>query len=230
MGAEKPLNVVFENDDMRVHALVLGSLRTNCFVVEHKAFGFIVDPVGEPEVLDAYLSDNNISIRFCIATHGHYDHVGAAAHLIEKGRCGVLHIHPDDQVELRRCNTYSLLLDKKPTVLPSAENIVWFNEDTQALLDEIDFTFEHLPGHTLGSSIIFSKDRSMIFSGDILLMQNGDGNRRCKVGENIEGVKRSIVHIYDTFPSDATVFPGHGKVAPLETFAVHHQDVREALL
>jgi len=65
----------FEGGTIKVHALALCPLRTNCFIVESPQASFLVDPVGEADVIGAYLSDNNITIEFCMATHGHFDHV-----------------------------------------------------------------------------------------------------------------------------------------------------------
>lgn len=203
--------LIFEDDKYQVHALALGPLRTNCFIVKNSDSSFLIDPVGEAEVIATYLTDNNINIDFCMATHGHFDHVGAAAHLIEHNFCKTLYIHADDAVELRRCNTYSLLLDKKPIKLPSENQIVWFDDDFNVRLQSVGFKLEHLPSHTAGSTIFFTQDRQFLFSGDILLRQPKARKNRCKVGESKAGIEQALNHISDTFHPETLVFPGHGK-------------------
>lgn len=209
--------LIFENGEKRVHSLALGPLKTNCFIVENAEFSFVVDPVGDPDVIANYLLDHNITIEFCMATHGHFDHVGAAAQLIENKFCRTLYIHADDAIELQRCNTYSLLLDKKKITLPKPESIVWFNDEFVARLACAGFRIFHLPGHTAGSSIVYSDDHKLLFSGDIILKQGKARNNRCKVGECKEGMRRALLHITETFKPETIVFPGHGKMMTLDS-------------
>ena len=217
----------YENDEKKVHALALGPLRTNCFIVENSEFSFLIDPVGEADVIADYLSENSISISFCMATHGHFDHVGAAAQLIEKGLCNTLYIHADDAVELRRCNTYSLLLDKKRINLPKPENIIWFDDAFDARLAAAGFKVEHLPSHTAGSAIFYTADLDLIFSGDIILKQANARKNRCKVGESADGIFMALRHISTHFRPDTLVFPGHGKVMRLDSEFALKEELQE---
>jgi hydroxyacylglutathione hydrolase len=209
--------LIYEGDDIKVHSLTLGTLRTNCFIIQNSYNTFLVDPVNEAEVIADYLKDNDLSIDFCMATHGHFDHIGAAAYLIENKFCDTLYIHHDDAVELKRCNTYSLLLDKKRTKLPFADNIVWFNKAFEEQLNKSGFEIEHMPGHTAGSAILFSNDRRLLFSGDIILKHGRSSSNRCKIGESKEGVQKALHQIARTFPAECLVFPGHGKMMPINS-------------
>jgi hydroxyacylglutathione hydrolase len=220
--------LIHDHNGRKVHSLALGPLRTNCFIVEHVSSAFLIDPVGDPEVIEAYLNDHNISIDFCMATHGHYDHVGAAAHLIRNGHCNELYLHREDKIELRRCNTYSRLLHRRSIELPPMENICWFSDDFKTLLGKRDFQIEHLPGHTAGSTIVFSDDRRILFSGDTVLKKGKDRNNRCKVGESKEGLANALQHIASTFSGDTLVFPGHGRMMSLDSFDVMHLALQEA--
>lgn len=219
--------LIFEDDKLKVHALALGPLRTNCFIVENPQASFLIDPVGEADVISAYLSDHNITIEFCMATHGHFDHVGAAAQLIENKFCDTLYIHGADAVELRRCNTYSLLLDKKPIKLPAAENIVWFNDAFEARLADLGFKVKHLASHTVGSSIFYSDDLRFLFSGDIILKQASARKNRCKVGESKDGLVEALRHISTHFRPETLVFPGHGKMMRLDSEFALRDELQE---
>lgn len=220
--------LIFEDGKRKVHSLTLGPLRTNCFIVENAEYAFLIDPVGEAEVIIAYLTDHQISIEFCIATHGHFDHVGAAGKLIENGLCETLYIHEDDAIELRRCNTYSLLLDKKRIQLPDAERIGWFDDALKKRLEKVGFYIEHLPSHTAGSSIFYTDDRQLLFSGDIILKQASARKNRCKIGESAEGLRRALQHIQDTFPPETLVFAGHGKMMRLDAKYAANDEYQEA--
>jgi hydroxyacylglutathione hydrolase len=209
--------LIFKNDEMKVHSLALGPLRTNCYIIENRCFSFIIDPVGKPDVIASYLSDNNINIEFCLATHGHFDHVGAAAHLIDNKLCDTLYIHSDDAVELRRCNTYSLLLDKKPIKLPDTKNIVWFNETITQRLSSASFNIKHLASHTRGSSIFYTDDHGLLFSGDIILRQGEASKSRCKIGESKEDLYNAHSYIAQKFKPETLLFPGHGKIMCLNS-------------
>ncbi|MBL4613271.1 MAG: MBL fold metallo-hydrolase [Magnetovibrio sp.] len=220
--------LIFDNSDYQVHALALGPLRTNCFIVENSTYSFLIDPVGEGDLISSYLADNNISIDFCMATHGHFDHVGAAAHLIEQGFCQKLYIHEDDAVELRRCNTYSLLLDKKPIKLPSEDQITWFDADFSTHLKTVGFKIEHLASHTAGSTIFYTQDRQLLFSGDILLRQPKARNNRCKIGESKVKIEQALLHISETFHPETIVFPGHGKMMRLDSEHAMQDEIQDS--
>lgn len=220
--------LAYERGDLSIHRLVLGPLRTNCFVVIQPHGTFVVDPVGEGEVVEAYLRDLGVTPEFCVATHGHFDHVGAAAHLIETGLSEALYVHADDAVELRRCNTYSLLLDKKPIHLPDEAQVKWFDDAFFERFGALGFEVEHLPSHTAGSSILYTADRHLLFGGDIILKQAKARNRRCKIGESIEGVRAAYKHIGETFPNDAILLPGHGDLMRLDSDHALQDEYREA--
>jgi|GEM_PF-1506704 len=208
--------LVFDDGPRRVHALKLGSLGTNCYIVETPARAFVIDPVADPATIAAYLEAHRVKPAFAVATHAHFDHIGAAAGLIGRGIVETICIHGADDRELERCRTYSVLIGKRPMELPARERIVWLGPTVSGQLAEAGFGLQHLPSHTPGSCILFSEDRKLLFSGDIIL-NNLVRDVRPAVGESRDGMLAAFDFIEASFSPSALVFPGHGKLTLLET-------------
>ena len=65
---------------MEIKRLVLGMLRTNCYIVysEETKKAVIIDPAAEPgKIMDA-LSEYHLAPEAVLLTHGHFDHMLAA--------------------------------------------------------------------------------------------------------------------------------------------------------
>lgn len=106
------------------------------------------------------------------ATHGHYDHVGAA-HLFREAFGTKLYIHPIDRVQVEEGNSVltsaSLLygVESVPTVVDGV-----FEEGDSFRVDAGEISILHTPGHTMGSCcFILAHEQAgmcMLFAGDTL--------------------------------------------------------------
>jgi len=200
----------------QVHTLKLGALGTNCYIIVVPGSSFVIDPVGEASIIIDYLLQNRIRPDFCVVTHAHFDHIGAAAELIEAGLARTLFIHPGDRVELTRCRTYAHIIAKKKITLPSKDKISWFDGNTEEFLGKLGFGFHHFPSHTPGSCILYTLDRKLLFSGDIII-HNFIPHLRTALGESKEGLRKAFDFIASFFPNRTIIFPGHGKLSLVET-------------
>jgi glyoxylase-like metal-dependent hydrolase (beta-lactamase superfamily II) len=55
--------------------LVVGPLEGNCYIIgeEISHSGIIIDPGGDPEKILQVVKETGLTIRFFLATHGHFD-------------------------------------------------------------------------------------------------------------------------------------------------------------
>src|SRR3989442_6495957 len=58
-----------------IHTLVVGQLRTNCYILKSGGEAMIVDPGDEPERVLRFIKDINATPERIVATHTHFDHV-----------------------------------------------------------------------------------------------------------------------------------------------------------
>ena len=70
---------------MLIKCLPVGHLMTNCYIVtdETTLECAVIDPGDESNTILYYLEDNHLTCRAILLTHGHYDHTGAVATLME---------------------------------------------------------------------------------------------------------------------------------------------------
>ena len=62
---------------MLVKQLVVGMMGVCCYVVscEETGTAVVIDPGGDEEHILDYISEQGLSVKYIIATHGHLDHV-----------------------------------------------------------------------------------------------------------------------------------------------------------
>ena len=69
---------------MEIHELVVGPLKTNCYIVTSDMnHAVIIDPGFDAEKIAAKVKELGAKPKFILLTHGHFDHVGAAKAVIE---------------------------------------------------------------------------------------------------------------------------------------------------
>ena len=67
----------------RVERMVLGMIRTNCYLLIREDTGetLIVDPADRADRIEAKLTEEHLTLCGVLLTHGHFDHIGAAEEL-----------------------------------------------------------------------------------------------------------------------------------------------------
>ena len=71
---------------MNIKSVVVGSLDTNCYILEKDGEVLIIDPGAEEEKIIENIAGKVVGI---IITHHHFDHVGAMDKVVDKYKCKV---------------------------------------------------------------------------------------------------------------------------------------------
>ena len=112
-------------NDILVHNFDISELRSNCYILQKGCEGILIDPTCNASLILKFLSENNISLKFMMATHGHFDHVAAAKEIIDSGATDALYIHHLDFIEMRKARTHMMfVLKEKPKTIFSSGVIV----------------------------------------------------------------------------------------------------------
>lgn len=169
-----------------VRKFCVGSWENNVYVVAcaKTRQAVIIDAAEEADRIVAETSD--VTPTAILTTHGHFDHVGAAAEVRDRLEIP-LRMHPSD----------SELAD----IHPDAPL-----EDGRIALGETMIDAVHTPGHTLGSTTLLIP--GVAFTGDTLF-PGGAGATRSP-GSSFEEIIRSIEMRLFTLADDTVVMPGHG--------------------
>ena len=148
---------------MFIREVTVGPVGTCCYIVgmDGRNDCVVIDPGDEADrIRKAAEGRKPVAI---LLTHGHFDHIGGAAGLMEEGM--KLFVHSLDQDMLTDSNrnaSRSLLM--KPVTAPAATDLV--QEGEELLLAGMRIQVLHTPGHTPGSVCYqIGKD---LFTGDTL--------------------------------------------------------------
>ena len=188
-----------------------GVFPSNCYLCSTEVAGecFIIDPGLEASRIEAALAELELVPRAVLCTHGHFDHAGSAAHFQKEYGCKV-YMHTGDAKTLRSSN-FLLMAFKIPARVETPEIHGVEQEGFLVSMGDTHVRYHPVPGHTPGSCIL--EHGTSLFTGDTVYSR-GIGLSKLP-GEDPELLRRSILSVWDRFPDDAIVRPGHGDAASL---------------
>jgi glyoxylase-like metal-dependent hydrolase (beta-lactamase superfamily II) len=139
-------------------------------------------------------------------THLHFDHTFGNAFVYRT--FGVLpEAHEADEFWLRDAPQQTRMFGVAQKEPPVGLGNRLYDKD---LITFGDATLEaiHVPGHSPGSLVYYSKEKSCVFSGDVLFQ--GSIGRADLKGGNFDQLIDNICSRLFTLPDDTIVYPGHG--------------------
>lgn len=183
--------------NLQIERIVLGDLRSNCYILHDQGRAMIIDPGYENDRVIPFLEEHDLVLDKIYITHGHFDHIGGIPQLKDYVRVTVY--APKKDEPWFRDSKYSPFDGEIPVD-------VWVDDG-----DEIDFaghTFRVIatPGHSQGGTSLYAP--SVLFSGDTLFYQSI--GRTDLPYADAKTLYRSIKKLY-ALPDDTTVYPGHGR-------------------
>ena len=173
---------------MNVRTLILGGpYMTNCYIVwDEELNAAVIDPASEADRIMKVIEENSLHVSHILITHGHSDHIGAAAEL--KDMTGAL-------IAANERDAYRMHFD----IDINAE------EGLEIKCGKLVFKVIETPGHTEGGVCYLCDD--CLFSGDTLF--SGSIGRTDLGGGNIFTLMGSLKKLVELPYDDLTVYPGH---------------------
>jgi glyoxylase-like metal-dependent hydrolase (beta-lactamase superfamily II) len=196
---------------MKYEIVVVGALETNCYLVydEETRDCAVIDPGADHEKIVATIADLELKPVVVLDTHGHVDHVGANADIVEKyGVPLAMHAADTDLLQVSDFIELSLLLGARNS--PPPDRLL--AEGDEIAVGRTSLRVIHIPGHTPGS-IGFVRG-GVLFSGDTLFC--GGVGRTDLPGGSWKDLERSIRERILTLPEETVVLPGHGPWTTVE--------------
>lgn len=179
---------------MKIRKIPVGMLQENCyFVSDENGETAVIDPGDEADRLLGLLQSGGLTPRCILLTHGHFDHVGAAAALAERYHCPV-YLHEADRALPAR-------LTGGP--LPQTHAL---HEGDELAVGALRFRVLETPGHSAGSVSLLCCDA--LFSGDTIFAGGSWGRTDFPGGS--EPALRASLRRLAALPPQTRVFPGHG--------------------
>jgi len=191
---------------MNAETLTVGAFEANCFVIwEDPASALIIDPGADAPAILAFMKKRRLKSAACLMTHGHVDHISAAAEISDSTGAAVYLHNSDLSWAYTDANSFPpfYLRPTKPS-----NGVAPLPDEGQAMaVAGFEIKVLHTPGHTPGSVCFLVGNGTILFSGDTLFA--GSVGRTDLPGGNPRQLAASLKRL-SCLPDSVAVYPGHG--------------------
>lgn len=203
---------------LQVEKMVIGMVATNCYLVKNKETGavLIIDPADCAQQIIAKIGQMQGTPEAVLLTHGHFDHIGAAADL--KAHYGIPICAYESEREILESVSKNLSGMYGNGFTVTADRC--FTNGEHAVLAGFDVQVLHTPGHTSGSCCYYIAEEEVLFSGDTLFC--------CSVGRtdfptgSMSQIHHSIHEKLFVLPEETQVYPGHDAMTDIGYEKMHN--------
>lgn len=202
---------------LHVETFTFNQFQENTFVVyDDNKQCVIIDPGcyerSEQQLLQGFISDNNLKPLALLNTHAHIDHILGNA-FVQRTYDLDHYLHIDDLVTMRAVESYAHVygfsgyeISPEPTHIMQANDTLNFGG--------ISFDVFCTPGHAPGHVVFYNEENQFVVNGDVLF--NGSFGRVDLPGGDLEILKKSIHEILFQLPEETIVYCGHGAPTTIE--------------
>lgn len=195
---------------MRILTLLNGPIEENAYALSRpgQAEAILIDPGSSAERLKAELAKQGLRCVAVLATHGHFDHVGAVHAFQAQG--APFAMHPDDLDRLEELEDTFAFYGMGTTHKPKVDRLL----KDQDRIDAAGLTLQVLwtPGHTAGSCCFFHAESASLFTGDTLFARSiGKSDSPAEHEQLLRSIREKLLGL----PSETKVYPGHGPASTL---------------
>ncbi|HLY28334.1 MAG TPA: MBL fold metallo-hydrolase [Aggregatilineales bacterium] len=198
---------------IKIVALCLGLLQTNCYIVgdTDSREAVVIDPSDEASAILDVLAQEQWVAREILATHSHFDHILAAGEV--KAATGApFRLHRSDLQQLRDAPQMTMaFIGKAIPAPPEPDGFV--DEGDTIRLGSITLETLFTPGHSSGHVSFVLPSEYVVFSGDCLFL--GSIGRTDLPGGDYTALMRSIAEKLLPLGDDFTVAAGHGQATTI---------------
>lgn len=198
---------------MDYHIIPVTAFAQNCSLIWCAATNqaAIVDPGGDAEKIIRAVAEKGVQVSQILLTHGHLDHVGAAAELAAHYGVQIIGPHKRDAFWLDALPVQSQMfgLAECAPVTPDR----WLEEGDCVQVGDITLEILLCPGHTPGHIVFFDRAGRLLVSGDVIF-NGGVGRSDFPQGDHqalIDSIRVKLLPLGD----DVAFIPGHGPMSTL---------------
>ena len=196
---------------MQIQGFTCNPFQTNCYVCHDDGEAVLIDPsCSTPEEcaqVERYITEQGLTIRRLLLTHGHIDHIFGCAHFARTFGMGFL-MHREDRVFIAQAEEQAQLFGEAIETPPEPEGFL--NEGNRVPFGNTSLEVLHMPGHSPGSISFYEAASQAVISGDVLF--RGSIGRTDLWRGDLPELMRSIFEKLVPLGDTVHVYPGHGPV------------------
>lgn len=184
---------------------IINEYTENTYVINEKKDAFIIDPGAHFKEIDAYIKENEYTVKGILLTHGHFDHLYTLNEAQNAYDCPVYIYNKERDFLFDPSLNLSSTLHS-PIIFNNKDKVIALEDDSKLELGRETITILHTPGHTRGG--VCYKYKRFLFTGDTLF--KGTIGRSDLPTSNKRELMDSLKLILKTFKDNTIVYPGHG--------------------
>ena len=176
------------------------------YIDEKTNSGFLIDPGAQADKLLKIIAEKNFTIEKILITHGHFDHIGAAAEIQQKLNIPIcMQKNGRDYAENPVWN-----LSSEFDLNMTLENVTYLDDYSEIILSANEnFKLQIIPcaGHTTDGAIFYSESEGVAFVGDTIFL--GSYGRTDFYGGDAKTLFKNIKEKIFTLPEETILLSGH---------------------
>jgi hydroxyacylglutathione hydrolase len=207
---------------LSIQGFTFNPLQENTYILyDETKDAIIIDPgcyeAEEKSILDQFINDHQLNVKYLINTHCHFDHVLGNDHVKAKYKVPFL-IHEIELPVLKAVKTYvsNYGFARYQEVLPDA----FLKEGDVFNFGNTSLSILFVPGHSPGHIALYNESQKKLIGGDVLFQ--GSIGRTDLPGGNFNTLISSIHQKLFTLPVVVVVFPGHGDTTTIGEEKLHN--------
>ena len=169
----------------------------------------LIDPGGEAERLLAEVARRDLKLQSILLTHGHLDHVGAAAELRDALGIPIIGPQREEQFWLDALPQQAELFGFPPAQAFTPDQ--WLADGDRIEVGSVRLDVLHCPGHTPGHVVFYQPEARLAFVGDVLF-KGSIGRTDFPRGDHaalLAAIRGKLFPLGD----DVRFVPGHGAMS-----------------
>lgn len=196
---------------MNLFRITPQTIGSNCYIVSDKGEAVVIDPSASAAEVMKYLTQNGLTLKAILLTHGHFDHMLGLEKLRTQNPSAPVMIHADD-AELMPDGHKNAFFDffSKDRDFGNPDKLLI--EGDTIPFGNMRIRVMHTPGHTKGS--VCYRCAKLLFTGDTIMADSFGrldlySGSPAKMNHSL-GKLRALAA-----KEDLIICPGHGNTARL---------------
>lgn len=176
------------------------------YIDDETQHGFLIDPGAEASKLLKMIGEKKFTVEKILLTHGHFDHIGAAAEIQKKLSIPII-MYKNGKIYAENPNWNLSAQCGRDIIL---DNVTYLDDGEEIELEKnpsFKVKLISVAGHTTDGAIYYSEKDSVAFVGDSIFFASY-GRTDLPGGDEktlFENIKRKIL----TLPDDTILLSGH---------------------